>query len=322
MTALAPPRRTNSPEAIINCTITPSMTFTKTSQKFGQWADSRATTIYGLGFSTEQQLNQFSEKFKEIKDAARLARDKSQDKEMANAALSIAAPQFSEDGGCEVRSEPIEVVNGPELRIVRSSDGTSFNTTLTSQKERRKKEIKEGADCSVNIVFELFVIHESNSLRVEALNKSNNLIGQWRILLAAWQENTKRVKDGVADLEAHGGHGPSDLLKDELTQSLEELEALLKAKDEEIHILQSKTSEYDEMEHEREEAILRLTEMEIRNSELERRVQNSEQNLLNSLEERDRVDTEIQKAIEILDIKIFDLNDLRQSLVKLTERRQ
>lgn len=34
------------------------------------------------------------------------------------------------------------------------------------------------------------------------------------------------------ELEAHGGHGPSDLLKDELSQSLEELEALLKAKDE------------------------------------------------------------------------------------------
>lgn len=36
----------------------------------------------------------------------------------------------------------------------------------------------------------------------------------------------------MADLEAHGGQGPSDMLKDELTQSLEELEALLKAKDE------------------------------------------------------------------------------------------
>lgn len=36
----------------------------------------------------------------------------------------------------------------------------------------------------------------------------------------------------MAELEAHGGHGPSDLLKDELSQSLEELEALLKAKDE------------------------------------------------------------------------------------------
>lgn len=37
----------------------------------------------------------FSEKFKEVKDAARLAREKSQDKELANTALSIAAPQVS-----------------------------------------------------------------------------------------------------------------------------------------------------------------------------------------------------------------------------------
>lgn len=45
-------------QAIINCTVTPSMTFTKTSQKFGQWADSRANTVYGLGFASEQQLHQ------------------------------------------------------------------------------------------------------------------------------------------------------------------------------------------------------------------------------------------------------------------------
>lgn len=44
----------------------------------------------------------------------------------------------------------------------------------------------------------------------------------------------------VADLEAHGGQGPSDLLKDELTQSLEELEALLKAKDEVGYLLNYK----------------------------------------------------------------------------------
>lgn len=61
-------------------------------------------------------------------------------------------------------------------------------------------------------------------------------------------------------------------------------------------------------------------EMEMRNSELERRIQKTEQNLSNTLEERDHVDTEIQRAIEILDIKIFDLNDLRQSLVKLIDK--
>lgn len=39
-------------------------------------------------------LLQFSERFKEVKEAARLAREKSQDKmELANAALNIAAPQ-------------------------------------------------------------------------------------------------------------------------------------------------------------------------------------------------------------------------------------
>lgn len=45
-------------QAIINSTVTPNMTFTKTSQKFGQWADSRANTVYGLGFASEQHLTQ------------------------------------------------------------------------------------------------------------------------------------------------------------------------------------------------------------------------------------------------------------------------
>ena len=32
------------------------MTFTKTSQKFGQWSDVKANTVYGLGFSSEDEL--------------------------------------------------------------------------------------------------------------------------------------------------------------------------------------------------------------------------------------------------------------------------
>ncbi|TDH16919.1 hypothetical protein EPR50_G00002780 [Perca flavescens] len=62
-------------KVIINSTITPNMTFTKTSQKFGQWADSRANTVFGLGFASEQQLAKFSEKFQEVKDAAKVVRE-------------------------------------------------------------------------------------------------------------------------------------------------------------------------------------------------------------------------------------------------------
>ncbi|MCJ8733018.1 hypothetical protein PDJAM_G00218120 [Pangasius djambal] len=67
-------------KVIINSTITPNMTFTKTSQKFGQWADSRANTVFGLGFASEQQLSKFAEKFQEVKEAAKMAREKSQEK--------------------------------------------------------------------------------------------------------------------------------------------------------------------------------------------------------------------------------------------------
>ncbi|XP_033993081.1 homer protein homolog 3-like isoform X3 [Gymnodraco acuticeps] len=297
-------------KAIINCSVTPSMTFTKTSQKFGQWADSRANTVYGLGFATEQQLHQFSEKFKEVKDAARLAREKSQDKELANTALSIAAPQFSQ-------SPPVMCVNGPEDKLFRSQ---SADITLSSEKERIKKMLSEGSICEMNLDTELFTLQDSNTKLVAALHEANANVEQWKKQLAAYQEETDRLREQLAEIEAHGGHGPSDLLKDELTQSLEELEALLKAKDEEIHILQNKKVEYHDMEHDRDEAIHRLRETEMRNAEMERRIQNTEQTLSNSLEERDRMESEIQRAIEILDIKIFDLNDLRQSLVKLIDK--
>ena len=43
-------------KALVNSTMTPNMTFTKTSQKFGQWADHRVNTVYGLGFSSEVEL--------------------------------------------------------------------------------------------------------------------------------------------------------------------------------------------------------------------------------------------------------------------------
>uniref|UniRef100_A0A667ZI49 Homer scaffold protein 3 n=1 Tax=Myripristis murdjan TaxID=586833 RepID=A0A667ZI49_9TELE len=178
-------------KAIINCTITPSMTFTKTSQKFGQWADSRANTVYGLGFATEQQLHQFSEKFKEVKDAARLAREKSQDKELANTALSIAAPQ----------SPPVMCVNGPEDKLFRSQ---SADITLSSEKERIKKMLSEGSICEMNLEAELFTLQDSNVKLVAALHEANANVEQWKKQLAAYQEETERLRDQV---------GPSSVLR-------------------------------------------------------------------------------------------------------------
>ncbi|KAL0627996.1 Homer protein-like protein 1 [Plecturocebus cupreus] len=96
-------------KAIINSTITPNMTFTKTSQKFGQWADSRANTVYGLGFSSEHHLSKFAEKFQEFKEAARLAKEKSQEK------MELTSTPSQESAGGDLQS-PLtpESINGTD----------------------------------------------------------------------------------------------------------------------------------------------------------------------------------------------------------------
>ncbi len=43
-------------KVLINTIVTARMSFTKTSQKFCQWVDSRANHVYGLGFASEIDL--------------------------------------------------------------------------------------------------------------------------------------------------------------------------------------------------------------------------------------------------------------------------
>ncbi len=43
-------------KVLINTIVTSRMIFTKTSQKFCQWVDTRANHVYGLGFANENDL--------------------------------------------------------------------------------------------------------------------------------------------------------------------------------------------------------------------------------------------------------------------------
>lgn len=63
-----------------------------------------------------------------------------------------------------------------------------------------------------------------------------------------------------------------------------------------------------------------LQDLERRNTELEERVQSAEKTLASSREERVHAEVEVKRVIEVLDIKIGDLNDLRQSLAKLIDK--
>ncbi|KAK0138377.1 Homer 3 [Merluccius polli] len=337
-------------KAIINSTITPNMTFTKTSHKFGQWADSRANTVYGLGFSTEQQLQQFSDQFKEVREAARLAREKSQERfELTNPALNIAAPQeLSEE---RHSPPPLLTVNGPgEDKLIRSR---STEVELTSEKERIKKMLSEGTatlwsplnmaeyrqtktpmmhcdvqallccvgrsvSCELHMETELFTLQDSNAKLVSALQEAESSGLMWKKQLAEYQEETDRLREQVAELEAQSVASASS--DPDLSQSVENLEALLKTKEQEIQSLQSKKTDASDLEQEKEEAMQRLQELEHQNAALEERVQSAETDLAASQEERQQTEGEVQRAIEVLDLKILDLSSLRQSLAKLIDK--
>uniref|UniRef100_A0A672MQ33 Homer protein homolog 3-like n=1 Tax=Sinocyclocheilus grahami TaxID=75366 RepID=A0A672MQ33_SINGR len=304
-------------KAIINSIITPNMTFTKTSQKFGQWADSRANTVYGLGFATEQQLQQFSEQFKEFKEAAQLIRDKSQEKfELLSPGLNISSPQVL----CEDRqSPPLLGVNGSsEDKLFRSKSADMEEST---EKEQMRKMLSEGSICERNSEAELFSLRDSNAKLMAALHEANSSIDQWKKHLAEYQEETDRLREQVAELEAQSGvSASSETGSEELTQTVAEMEALIRAKDEEISILRGKKPDVIELEKEREEACQRIQDLEVKNSELERRVRSAEGTLASSQDARSRAESAVQKVIETLDVKIYDLSDLQQSLAKLLEK--
>lgn len=295
-------------KAIINSTITPNMTFTKTSQKFGQWADSRANTVYGLGFASEQQLSQFAEKFQEVKEAARLAREKSQDRtELTHPALHLGSQQ-----------SPIIGINGPsDDKLFRSQ---SADTEITTEKERLKKMLSEGSVCEVQWEAEFFSLQDSNNKLVAALQEANANVEQWKKQLAAYQEETERLRQRVSELEAQGSQeGASNVSAEETGRSVEELQVLLKAKEQEIHSLRSQKPEAQDLESERDCTREKLQEAEARNEELERQLRHAEQMLEEVLSEREKMQSEVNKVGELLDVKLFELNELRQSLAKLIE---
>ncbi|KAI5626650.1 homer protein-like 3 [Silurus asotus] len=127
----------------------------------------------------------------------------------------------------------------------------------------------------------------------------------------------------VAELGEQEGHAASSENRSEdLFQSVEHMEALLKAKDEEINKLQNRKSDFQDLEEEREKIIKRMQELEQRNFELEQQVLKAEQSLASSLDARQQAEDEVRKVIEVLDIKIFDLNSLRQSLANFLDKDQ
>ncbi|KAF7286919.1 hypothetical protein GWI33_003186 [Rhynchophorus ferrugineus] len=204
-------------KAVINSTVTPNMTFTKTSQKFGQWSDVRANTVYGLGFSSEAELQKFIDKFNEVKEATRSAISKvtanggtpvtpvtSANASPINARASTTAsdntdnllePPGSASLSTSNKQEPDETVHG------RSHSLSAIQSNESPSHQIKMEKGSYGGNTTTNPV-DMQLKYENDRLKL-ALAQSSANAKKWEIELATLKSNNARLTSALQESTAN-----------------------------------------------------------------------------------------------------------------------
>ncbi|KAK5874213.1 hypothetical protein PBY51_019181 [Eleginops maclovinus] len=298
-------------KVIINSTITPNMTFTKTSQKFGQWADSRANTVFGLGFASEQQLAKFSEKFQEVKEAAKLARDKSQDK-----GETMSNHSQEESGRDTPSSNRASSINGTDDEKILHVDPEE--AVLKTENEHLKSAIEQSNTNAKKWETELQTLRENNARLVDALQESSANVESWKKQLGACKEESDTLREKIAELEAQCNEANQEKQRNaQLSVRVKELEAELHDKEQELENLRKQAEIIPQLMAECEGITAKLQTAETRNKDLEGRVDGLQLDIDDSQQKQVNMKGELKKFMDMLDGKIDELHEFRQGLSKL-----
>ncbi|CAF1640407.1 unnamed protein product [Rotaria magnacalcarata] len=169
----------DGPKVLINTVITSRMSFTKTSQKFCQWVDSRANHVYGLGFAHEDDLTRFMDKFIEVKEAAR------------NALRSSSA-----DARQTVRSESDWSIESnrtdPAIQLKQENAHLKFALAQSSTNSKKWQE-------------ELDLLRNNNAKLTTALQESHANVEEWKRQLHFYRDECSRLRQMVSSRHSPGG---------------------------------------------------------------------------------------------------------------------
>lgn len=317
-------------KAIINSTITPSMTFTKTSQKFGQWSDPRANTVYGLGFTSEGDLSKFIEKFKEIKELTR---------------RSVTKPATEINGGVDGQGSPQPVPARPALHQ-RTSSLSSIQTDSTNLRERRnsftqgsngvtsnpteaqlkyendrlKLALAQSSANAKKWEVELTTLKNNNARLTAALQESTANVEEWKKQLATYKEENARLRKKASEKDQDGGIVAAN------TQALQqEVRALNEETARLQHENQSQRQEIDRLTQEldgvgiKESQLstlqVRIQNLEEENHSLSIRIQDVQRQLQEAGSGRDSESREILALQEALGAKITDMYEIHEQII-------
>lgn len=330
-------------KAIINSTITPSMAFTKTSQKFGQWSDPRANTVYGLGFATENDLAKFIEKFKEVKDLTRQQVLQNQSPVTVNGTddSNQSTPRDSSSSGQPNRGffhtrsssltsmrdtgqkeEQKDNVNLRERRNSFNTPGTNGNSPESQMKYENDKLKLALAQSSANAKkweIELQTLKNNNARLTAALQESTANVEEWKKQLAAYKDESSRMKKKVTELEKKQGSSDQVVtLEEEIDKLSERVESLQRDneyKDEEVDHLQQRLAELNAKETANGNLQSKIKTLEEENKSLSAKVQDLQHLLQNYRTSQDNETDEMLRLHDHLGSKITELYEFHEQIV-------
>ncbi|KAL5282125.1 HOMER2 family protein [Megaselia abdita] len=259
-------------KAVINSTITPNMTFTQTSQKFGQWSDVRANTVYGLGFSSENELAKFVEKFQEVKEATKNSSTKSINGSQATTPITSAntSPVASRANNIQniVDGSTVEPPNLSSLNIksdynespqhfkelnniadmkppaplqitdnMNNSGCINDSSQLKYENERLKIALAQSCSNAKKWEVELSTLKSNNVRLTSALQESTANVDEWKRQLQTYKDENIKLKREIEIIKKTSGGDIVDSLYYEinaLKSKSEVLEKEIQNKDVEI----------------------------------------------------------------------------------------
>ena len=195
---------------IINSTIVAGMAFSRTAQKFGQWSDQRANTVYGVGFSNEDELTKFAEQFEEAKVC--VARDtlspvgspppiESNDSEPHRVMSPVLPPDVSRSNN-SFDSEPAKTkssISAIELsgEITNSSHENAIEDMIENLKidnERLKTSLSQSQNNLKKWEVELNTLRSNNVRLQGALHENSRNIEEWKSQLLQYREENSKLR--------------------------------------------------------------------------------------------------------------------------------
>ncbi|CAF1257383.1 unnamed protein product [Rotaria sordida] len=156
---------------LINTIVTARMSFTKTSQKFCQWIDSRANHVYGLGFANETELTRFMDKFIEVKEATRNAFRSS----------SVDARQtFRSESDWAIQTNRLD----QSLQLKQENAQLKFALAQSSNNIKKYQE-------------ELDILRNNNVKLTTALQESHANVEEWKRQLQFYRDECSRLRQMI-----------------------------------------------------------------------------------------------------------------------------